>query len=124
MNCPYCNNYLPPGVTTCPSCNGSVPDNAPRAVFPGQPPQPAPSVPNHLVGAILATLFCCLPFGIVSICYSTSVDKKLAAGDVAGAKAASDKAKTWMIVTIVVGAITNLLWAFVMFGAALEEAGM
>ena len=25
------------------------------------------NIPNHLVWAILSTLFCCLPFGIVSI---------------------------------------------------------
>jgi hypothetical protein len=28
------------------------------------------NIPNHLVWAILATLFCCLPLGIVSIVYA------------------------------------------------------
>ena len=42
-------------------------------------------VPNHLVWAILSTLFCCLPLGIVSIVFAAQVNGKLAAGDVAGA---------------------------------------
>ena len=49
-------------------------------------------VPNHLVWAILSTLFCCLPLGIVSIVYASQVDGKRAAGDIAGARLASDKA--------------------------------
>ena len=31
-------------------------------------------VPNHLVWAILATLFCCLPTGIVSIIHAAKVN--------------------------------------------------
>jgi len=31
------------------------------------PATPGPYVPNHLVWAILSTLFCCLPLGIVLI---------------------------------------------------------
>ena len=37
-------------------------------------------VPNHLVWAILSTLFCCLPLGIVSIVFAAQVNGKLAAG--------------------------------------------
>jgi hypothetical protein len=52
-------------------------------------------VPNYLVWSILTTIFCCLPFGIVSIVYAAQVNGKLAAGDYAGALDASRKAKTW-----------------------------
>ena len=41
-----------------------------------------PQVPNNLVWAILSTLFCCLPAGIVSIVYAAQVNGKLAAGDI------------------------------------------
>jgi len=37
------------------------------------------------VQAILCTLFCCLPFGIVAIVFAAQVDGKLAAGDYNGA---------------------------------------
>jgi hypothetical protein len=52
-------------------------------------------VPNYLVPAILTTIFCCMPFGIVSIVYAAQVNSKLAVGDFAGAMDASQKAKTW-----------------------------
>lgn len=59
-----------------------------------------PHVPNHLVWAILATIFCCPPTGIVSIVYSAQVNGKVAAGDFAGAREASEKAKTWAWVSV------------------------
>ena len=41
--------------------------------------------PNYLVWAILTTIFCCLPFGIVSIVFAAQVNGKYAGGDYAGA---------------------------------------
>ena len=56
-------------------------------------------IPNHLVWSILSTLFCCLPLGIVSIVYASQVDGKRAAGDIAGAREASGKAKFWAMLS-------------------------
>ena len=58
-------------------------------------------VPNHLVWAILSTVFCCLPLGIVSIVFAAQVDGKLAAGDLAGAREASAKARFWALLATV-----------------------
>ena len=69
--------------------------------------EPLPYVPNHLVWAILATILCCLPTGIVAVVYSTQVDRRLYEGDYEGAKRASDRARTWMIVSVGAG----LIWA-------------
>ncbi|MBQ7467679.1 MAG: CD225/dispanin family protein [Bacteroidales bacterium] len=56
--------------------------------------------PNtNLVWAILTTLFCCLPFGIVSIVYAAKVDSLWYAGNYAAAQDASKKAGTWAIVS-------------------------
>ena len=55
------------------------------------PPKPD----NYLVWAILSTLFCCLPFGIVSIVYASKVDSLYSSQDYFGAKDASDNAKKW-----------------------------
>jgi len=49
------------------------------------------------VWAILTTLFCCLPFGIVSMVFAAQVDSKYNAGDFAGSVASSKRAKTWAI---------------------------
>jgi len=65
--------------------------------------QPGVTVPNYLVFAILATVFCCLPAGIPAIVYAAQVNSKLQAGDVAGAQAASNNAKTWCFVSAGLG---------------------
>ena len=67
----------------------------------GRPMGPKPA--NYLVQAILTTLFCCLPFGIVSIVYAAQVDSKYNGGDYAGALAASKNAKTWAWVSFGIG---------------------
>ncbi len=72
-------------------------------------------VPNHLIWAILTTLFCCLPLGIVSIVFAAKVDGLRAAGDLQGAWDASRKAKMWAIWSAVAGPIFIVLW-FVFFG--------
>lgn len=83
------------------------PGQAPR---PGGPTGPAgQAVPNYLVLSILATLLCCLPTGVVGIVYSSQVNTKLAQGDVAGAKKASDNARLWSIISVGAGV---LLWLF------------
>ena len=83
-----------------------------------RPPGPRPHVPNHLVWAILATIFCCIPFGIVSIVYAAQVNGKLAGGDYRGARSASDNARTWAIASIVLG----LTIAVVNFGLLIAGA--
>lgn len=65
----------------------------------GQPP------PNYLVPAILVTIFCCLPGGIVTIVYATQVNSKYQAGDIAGAQEASKKAKMWAMISAGAGVV-------------------
>ncbi|MEU0568064.1 CD225/dispanin family protein [Nonomuraea sp. NPDC005983] len=71
----------------------------------------APSTPpdNHLVAAILTTLFCCLPFGIVSIVKSSQVNSKWQAGDYQGAMQASEEAKTWWKRALIFGIIAEVI---------------
>ena len=69
----------------------------------------SPAVSNNLVWAILSTLFCCLPLGIVSIVHAAKVNGLLAQGDIAGAQRASANAKTWCWVATAL-AIIGLLW--------------
>jgi hypothetical protein len=84
---------------------------------PAPPPIDAPAnVPNYLVPAILATLFCCLPVGVVSIVFATQVNTKVAAGDIQGAMVASKSAKLWLIVSVSLGL---LVWIIVILANAL-----
>ena len=86
---------------------GQTPPPPPPPPSYGIPGQGAPGTPpkNYLVWSILSTIFCCIPFGIVAIVFASQVNTKWQAGDYAGAQQASQRAKTWTIVTVVVGII-------------------
>ena len=110
--------------------SAAEPGLAPQVVPPPPPgsgaapaagaPIPPGTVPNHLVGAILATIFCCLPIGIVSIIYAAQVNSKLAARDLDGARASSRNANAWMWVAIGVGIVKLAFGLFQLLVAAPE----
>jgi hypothetical protein len=83
----------------------------------GQPPygQPLPAggIPNYLVPSILVTIFCCLPAGVVAIVFAAQVNSKVSAGDIAGAQQASKNAKTWTIVSLVLGLVAAIIWGII-----------
>ena len=78
---------------------------------PQQPPVLQPS--SHLGLAILTTICCCLPLGIVAIIKGNDVGKLYAAKQYDAAMAASNEAKKWCIYGIVayfvIGAILGLI---------------
>ncbi|MCC7230023.1 MAG: CD225/dispanin family protein [Fimbriimonadaceae bacterium] len=78
--------------------------------YPRQGYMTGEKVQNYLVYAILTTLCCCMPFGIVSIVYAAQVDGFAARGEMARATEASDKAKNWAIASAVGGLIASGLW--------------
>jgi hypothetical protein len=93
---------------------------SPQQQWPPQPPQPphqqwpvAPptKVQSRLIPAILVTLLCFVPTGIVAIIYAVQVSAKLQAGDLTGATKASNNAKTWVIVSVVAA----LIFWFIVF---------
>jgi hypothetical protein len=94
--CTNCGNELPPGAQSCGHCGQAIPH------FPLPP-----NIPNYLIHSIVVTLCCCLPLGIVALVFSSQVNTKLAAGDVAGAEVSSRKARTWVIVALVGGIVSN-----------------
>ena len=73
-------------------------------------PQMPQKPDNYLVWAILSTLLCCLPFGIVAIVKSSKVDTLWYAGNHAEAIQASNDAKKWSIISAVVGLVGGLLY--------------
>lgn len=81
-----------------------------------QSTQSTPSVPpkSWMVESILATLFCCLPFGIAGIVNASKVESKFYAGDIAGAKRASDEAGKWTKVSFFIGIGVMVLYAILM----------
>jgi hypothetical protein len=79
------------------------------------------NIPNYLIPAILATIFCCLPVGVVSIIFAAQVSGKISAGDMAAAMDASRKAKMFMFIAVGLGLLlwvtVIILWILV-FGMA------
>ena len=123
INCPACQQAL-----VVPSVGPPVPEVTPPT-GPRTPQEPygkgVKYHPNHnvrfgaatrpktyLMEAILATLLCCLPFGVVSIVYAAQVDSQFSAGDYQGAQRASDKAKTWYHVALISGLVVGAIAIF------------
>jgi len=104
MFCPRCGTNNEGTAAFCTHCG-----NALREIQKQQPT----NVPNYLVNAILVTLFCCLPFGIVAIVYAAQVNGRLQAGDQAGALEASNKAKTWCWVAFGIGLSVGFIYLLV-----------
>lgn len=85
------------------------------------PPTPNPhrhKPNNFLVWAILCTIFCCLPFGIVSIVYASKVDGLWYAGEYEEAEDAASKARTWFWLSFASAILLAILY-YCIYGAAL-----
>lgn len=101
---------------------GGQPYGAAQPGYQGGAPGMEPD--NNLVWAILSTVLCCLPLGIVAIVKSTSVSKLWAMGDYAGAQKAADDAKKFAMWGAIVFAILVVLYIifFVVVGVAASSS--
>lgn len=89
-----------------------MPDDIPS---PNRPKPDRPKPPNHLVWAILVTIFCCQVLGIVSLVNAIQVDRKWKAGDYIGAEEASRSTRVWALLGAVIGFILLLVSFIVNF---------
>ena len=83
----------------------------PQEVYPQE-------IPNHLVKAILVTVFCCLPFGIISIVFAAQVNSQLQSGNYDEARRLSSQANTWGNVGLGIGLVQvalGILYMIAMF---------
>lgn len=78
-----------------------------------RPPKP----PSYLALAIISTVLCCLPAGIVSIVYATKVNDAYMNEDYQGAINASKNAKTWGMVSVGIALLGWILYVAI-FGIA------
>jgi len=117
--CPYCKSTVPADAVKCRYCGEYLVNNP-------NPPRPdagcakepigndrrteRPRPKNHLVGAILVTIFCCQIFGIVSIVFAAQVDSAYNRGDVDESYRLSQKAQTWFNVALITGLAVGLIY--------------
>jgi len=90
----------------------------------GSQPNMPQGVPpdNNLVWAILSTVLCCLPLGIVAIIKSTQVNSKWQMGDIQGAQQAAADAKKyamWGAIAGIIVMVIYMIFMFLGFGGAL-----
>ena len=71
------------------------------------------AIPNYMVPAIIS-IFCCAPAGIAAIIFSTQVNSKVTAGDIAGAQDASKKAKMFSFIAIGLGLLLVVVYVLLM----------
>lgn len=111
--CNQCGQPIEGNSSFCTNCGAA---QQPQPIQ-QQPVGPKPR--NYLALSILATLFCCLPFGIPAIIFSAQVDSHWNGGRYQEAQEASRKAKTWMLVSVCVGAFIAIAYiAIIIIGVA------
>ena len=126
--CTQCGQPLNDYTKFCVNCGAPVPnssytDNAtnnqyqysqqPQQQYAQQPQQPMePKPSNYLAISIITTILCCWPLGIPAIINASKVNKLWDSGDYAGAQEASRKAKTWTIVSAILGFIAAIIVFF------------
>jgi drug/metabolite transporter (DMT)-like permease len=88
------------------------PYGAPQGGYPARQPD------SNLVWGILCAVLCCLPFGVVSIVYSSRVSGLWMQGRYAEAQAAADNAKKWAIWGAVAGVVFGIIYAVFMFSSS------
>ena len=72
---------------------------------------------SYLALAIISTILCCLPTGIVSIVYATQVNSAYEDGNYDKAMSASKNAKTWGLVSVGLALVGWIIY-FLIFGIA------
>ncbi len=83
----------------------------------GYQPQPNPGLPpeNNMIWAILSTLLCCLPFGIVAIVYASKVNGLWMSGLYDAARQAAKNARNWSIAAACSGLVFAIIYAILIF---------
>ena len=115
LECPSCGIELEIPRKEVVSRTGGVSKNITPPLIISTPMVKPPSFnkpESYLTTAIITTLCCCLPLGIVSIVYAAQVDSKFTAGNYLGAINASNNAKMWAWISFGIGLAVNLLVIF------------
>lgn len=90
MYCKNCGTELPEGTRFCTHCGTDQNTTRPVCTVPDRPN-------TNLILAILVTICCCVPFGIVGIVYASRVDSAWNTGHYEDARKFSRLARNWSL---------------------------
>jgi hypothetical protein len=110
MYCTKCGAPNDDNAYKCVRCAAILQEVAPR------------KIDNHLALAIVVTVLCCLPFGIVGIVHAAQVNGKAQAGDIAGAEEYARKAKYWSLWGLALGLVAYGGYVLIMLAGAVAGA--
>jgi hypothetical protein len=113
-------NYAPPGNYGQPANYGQPPPGFGYSGF-GPLPTHLQPIPSYLWQSIVVTLFCCVPTGVVAIVAASKVQSRQQYGDIRGALDASRNARTWCVVSLVLGILGYLV--FILLAVIGSNAG-
>ena len=77
-------------------------------------PMGEPDPPTYLWQSIVATLFCCQPFGIVGIVFAAMSMSATGQGRWHDAKSHSEKARFWVMLAVLSGVVAQILLAIIL----------
>ena len=100
MICNRCGKEMEESAVFCSGCGAQI--NPSYAEVPVK-------INTWLIPAILSAVFCCLPFGIVSIVFAAKANAALGCGDIAQAQINGEKAKVWFWVSFGIGIVWGLI---------------
>ena len=103
-------------------------------LFYAQPPQveevrpasdePKPAAPEtYLIWAILATICCCMPFGVISIVYASRVNSLYNSGYYDEALVSSRRARNWALASFVCGLVSTIFYTVFVLSSGYIGAG-
>lgn len=109
INCNECGRQVSTQAKNCPNCGAPIVTSENIKIEHYIEQKPAKPKDN-LVWAILSTLCCCLPFGVVSIVHSAKVDSLYHSGNCIEAQKEADIAKKWAIRSVVAAIVFWVLY--------------
>lgn len=88
--------------------------------FNNMPPKPD----NNMVLAIITTICCCLPLGIVGIVKASQVNSLYMSGNYDAAVATANDAKKWSMIGLIIGLVINVITFIFYFFVGMAGAMM
>jgi hypothetical protein len=124
MRCKYCDCENRPGRNICEFCGAPLEyveevgkktddvESPPEKTWHYFPEEAPPDVPDYLLPAVLITVLCCMPIGIIAIMFAAQAKTLASRGEYDRAMQAAERAKLFCWVAF--GTAAVLLFCFIL----------